>query len=93
MANLTLEELLKQITEICRKHKVEHLYLFGSYATDTATSTSDIDVVIRGGTDISALREEAERIPTLKKIDIFEYDRCHNPHIREDMIRYGRKIY
>ncbi len=93
MANLSLEEILKQITDICIRHGVEHLYLFGSYATDTAVPGSDIDIIIRGGRDISGLREETDRIPTLKKIDIFDYDHCANPHLKEDMDLYGKKIY
>ncbi|MCC8045295.1 MAG: nucleotidyltransferase domain-containing protein [Clostridiales bacterium] len=93
MANLTLEEILGMIEKACRKYQVEHLYLFGSYATGTATRTSDIDIIIKGGTDIFGLMDEIDRIPTLKKIDVFEYDKCANLYLKEDMDRYGRKIY
>ncbi|MCD7863351.1 MAG: nucleotidyltransferase domain-containing protein [Lachnospiraceae bacterium] len=93
MANLSMKEILCRIQALCQKHQVEHLYLFGSRADGTATETSDIDIIIRGGTDISGLKEEIDRIPTLKKIDIFEYDHCGNEYLKEDMDRYGRKIY
>ncbi|MCC8162854.1 MAG: nucleotidyltransferase domain-containing protein [Lachnospiraceae bacterium] len=93
MANLTIDEILKQVESLCRKHEVEHLYLFGSRANGTATETSDIDIIIKGGVRIFDLREEIDRIPTLKKIDIFEYDKCRNEYLKEDMNRYGRKIY
>ncbi|MCD8105091.1 MAG: nucleotidyltransferase domain-containing protein [Lachnospiraceae bacterium] len=93
MANLTLEEILGMIEKVCRKYQVEHLYLFGSYATGTATRTSDIDIIIKGGSDIFGLKDEIDRIPTLKRIDVFEYDKCENPYLKEDMDRYGRKIY
>ncbi|MCD8053195.1 MAG: nucleotidyltransferase domain-containing protein [Lachnospiraceae bacterium] len=72
MANLTIEEILDQVELLCRRYKVEHLYLFGSRANGTATETSDIDIIIKGGVRISDLKEEIERIPTLKKIDVFE---------------------
>ena len=90
---MTLEEILRQVEEICRKYDVEHLYLFGSYAKGTAMPYSDIDVIIKGGRDIWKLKEEIDNIPTLKKIDVFEYDACRNPYLKEDMDTYGRKIY
>ncbi|MCD8009392.1 MAG: nucleotidyltransferase domain-containing protein [Lachnospiraceae bacterium] len=93
MANLTIEEILNQVQTLCLKYQVEHLYLFGSRANGTATETSDIDIIIKGGVRISDLKEEIERIPTLKKIDVFEYDKCRNSYLKEDMDCYGRKIY
>ncbi len=93
MANLSMEEILLKVQALCRKHQVEHLYLFGSRADGTARETSDIDIIIKGGTDIMGLKEEIDRIPTLKKIDIFEYDHCKNAYLKEDMDRYGLKIY
>ncbi|MCD8222720.1 MAG: nucleotidyltransferase domain-containing protein [Clostridiales bacterium] len=93
MANLSIEEILDQVQALCQKHQVEHLYLFGSRATGTATETSDIDIIIKGGVRISDLKESIDKIPTLKKIDIFEYEKCKNQYLKEDMDRYGRKIY
>ncbi len=93
MENLSLEHILDEITKICQKYQVEHLYLFGSYATGTATSTSDIDIIIKGGTDFWKLKDEIDAIPTLKKIDIFEQERCSSKFLKEDMEQYGRQIY
>jgi hypothetical protein len=93
MANLSLDEIMQQVKTICQEYNVEHLYLFGSYATGTATKTSDIDIIIQGGENIRALKERIDEIKTLKKIDVFEYDKCKNQFLKEDMDKYGRKIY
>ncbi len=90
--NMSLEEILNSVVEICIKHDVEHVYLFGSYATGTARPTSDIDIVIKGGRDIDLLREEVDRIPTLKTIDLFIYNQKMNPYLREDIDRYAVEL-
>jgi len=64
---MTIEEILDSIEEICKREKVEHLYLFGSYAKNTQTSTSDIDIVVKNVPDIDKLKALIEDIPTLKK--------------------------
>ncbi len=46
---LTIAEIQKIITPICVKYGVKELYLFGSYARQEATNTSDIDIRINAG--------------------------------------------
>ena len=93
MRNMTIEEIIQQVTTICKNNGVEHLSLFGSYAKGTATKYSDIDFIVYGSVDIEHLQEQVDEIMTLKKIDLFEYDMCSNQYLKEDMDRYGRKIY
>ena len=83
--NLTIDEILEQIKKICLKNGVSHLYLFGSYASGTQTETSDIDIVVKGVPDYGKLYEEIQNIPTLKTIDIFEYEKCLNPYLRDEI--------
>jgi hypothetical protein len=90
---MKIENIIEQVTAICRKHQVEHLSLFGSYAKGTSTAYSDIDFIIYGDVDMESLREEIDGIMTLKKIDLFEYNLCQNQYLKEDMDKYGRKIY
>lgn len=90
---MTVEEIIEQVTMICKKNHVEHLALFGSYAKGTATKYSDLDFIIYGPVDMEKLREQIDEIMTLKKIDLFEYDLCRNQYLKEDMDRYARKIY
>lgn len=90
---MTVDEIIDQVTAICKKNRVEHLSLFGSYAKGTETQYSDVDFIVYGSVDIEKLQEEVDEIMTLKKIDLFEYDLCQNEYLKEDMDRYGRKIY
>ena len=90
---MTVEDIIKQVTEICKRNHVEHLSLFGSYAKETETKYSDLDFIIYGKVDMEQLQEQVDDIMTLKKIDLFEYDLCQNKYLKEDMDRYGKKIY
>ena len=91
--NMTINEIIEEVVRICKKNRVEHLSLFGSYARGTQTEESDIDFIVYGVKDIETLREEIDEIMTLKKIDVFDYDEVCNQFLREDMDEYGRKIY
>lgn len=91
--DMTTDEIIAAVTAICRKHQAAHLSLFGSYARGTQTAHSDIDFIVYGVPDFDALQEEIEEIPTLKRIDLFDYDEVCSDYLREDMDNYGRKIY
>lgn len=90
---MAISELIEQVIFICKKNKVEHLKLFGSFATDTAVESSDIDFVVYGCKDILQLEEDLKEIDTLRKIDIFDYDSIRNPFLLEDIKKYGKQIY
>lgn len=93
MNTMPISELIEQVTEICKKNGVKRLDLFGSFATGTATPTSDIDFVVYGCNNLIKLETDLEQIETLRKIDIFDYDSIHNEFLREDIHKYGKQIY
>ncbi len=72
---------------------MKHLALFGSYAKGTWTKYSDMDFIVSEVPDMDELEERIDAIDTLTKIDLFEYERCENRFLKEDMKRYARKIY
>lgn len=39
---MTVGDIIKQVTEICKRNHVEHLSLFGSYAKGTETKYGDL---------------------------------------------------
>ena len=81
---MKISEIIKRVTQICRSLHVVRLDLFGSFATGTATSRSDVDFVVYG---------EVEKIDTLRKIDFFYYDEIENRYLLEDIKKYGKQIY
>ena len=90
---MLISEIIEKVTQICKENKVEHLVLFGSFATESATTTSDVDFVVYGCEDIIKLEKDLEEIETLRKIDIFDYNNIKNKYLLEDIEKYGRKIY
>ena len=90
---MPISELITRVAEICRENGVKKLYLFGSFATGTATPESDIDFVVYGCRDLLKLEEELAEIDTLRKIDIFDYDSINNPFLLEDIKKHGKQIY
>lgn len=90
---MPVSELIEKVTEICKKNGIKRLDLFGSFATGTATPTSDIDFVVYGCENVLQLENDLAGIDTLRKIDIFDYDSINNPFLLEDIIKYGKQIY
>ena len=90
---MPVSELIEKVAAVCKKNGVKRLDLFGSFATDTAAPTSDIDFVVYGCRDLLQLEEDLAEIDTLRKIDIFDYDNIHNEFLLEDIKKYGKQIY
>lgn len=55
---MEFQEIIKQITSICKENNVTSLLLFGSYTKGTNTEKSDIDIVVRGNYNFLKLEEE-----------------------------------
>lgn len=93
MHTMPISTLIAQVTAICKRNGVKRLDLFGSFATGTATPTSDIDFVVYGCNDLIQLENDLTEINTLRKIDIFDFDSIHNEFLLEDIRKYGKQIY
>lgn len=90
---MSVNEVIDEIVERCKKYNVEKVVLYGSRAKGTALERSDIDIAVYGVEKFSDLQDEIEDIPTLYKIDMVCVDECHNKLLLEDIEIYGRKIY
>ena len=92
--NTSNGEIISLVIEVCRNHGVKHLYLYGSYAKGLVKPGSDFDFAIQGFNGrIDDLLEDIENIRTLKEIDVVEYDKITNNLLKEEIDKYGRKIY
>ena len=93
---MPISEIIEKVTMICKKNNVKRLDLFGSFATGTATPTSDIDFVVYGCDNLMQLEDDLQKIETLRKIDIFDFDsinEIHDEYLLEDIKKYGKQIY
>ena len=90
---MPIDELIERVASVCKRSGAEHLDLFGSFATGTATARSDIDFVVYGDVDSELLNQMISQIDTLRKIDIFYYNEINDEYLLEDIENYGRKIF
>ncbi|WP_293736110.1 nucleotidyltransferase domain-containing protein [uncultured Phascolarctobacterium sp.] len=94
---LMLDEIKVLVSSLVKKYNAEYAILFGSYARGEATRESDIDIIIVGGTNFSALDvlafgEELREL-TNKKVDAFELREVEqNTEFYQNILREGVKI-
>lgn len=94
----TIEELKIILQEILGDFAVKRAILFGSYAKNSATSTSDIDLVIDSEGKLlnikfyGLLEDLVQKLQ--KDIDLFEISEIHeNSRIYNDIQKEGVIVY
>ena len=90
---MPIDELIERVASVCKRCGAEHLDLFGSFATGTATARSDIDFVVYSCDNLMQLEDDLLQIETLRKIDIVDFDSIRNEYLLEDIKKYGKQIY
>jgi len=88
------------IKNLCNKHKVTRLYLFGSFANGTPKPNSDIDFLVTfGNVDLYNyfdnylnLRDELEKIYK-RKVDLVEEQTVKNPFLLQSINQSKQLIY
>ncbi len=88
-----------QIDEICARHKVERLFVFGSVAKGVANDQSDIDFLVRfkqmdlSGYLINLLNFKDQLSKLFKKeVDIIEEQTLSNPYLIHS-INQNKKLF
>lgn len=94
---LLVDEIKGLVSRLVKKYRAKYVILFGSYARGEATAKSDIDIIIVGGKNFSALDvlafgEELREL-TNKKVDAFELREVEkNTEFYQNILREGVKI-
>lgn len=95
-----LEEHHQTIKELCAKHKVKRLSVFGSSLTENFSHESDIDFIVEFQ-DVDATKY-ADNYFELKfslegllrrPIDLLEYKAIRNPFLRGNIDRTKQLVY
>jgi len=90
--NMTILEPIKDIVKDIEE--IEFAYLFGSYATDSNTQNSDIDIAIFVKDDSSLLDAHLHthhqlEIKLKKEIDVVTLNNAKNFHLIKDILDQG----
>lgn len=94
---LMIDEIKVLVSSLVKKYNAEYAILFGSYARGEATRESDIDIIIVGGTNFSAMDvlafgEELREL-TNKNVDAFELREVEkNTEFYQNILREGVRI-
>ncbi len=95
-----LDNYLNQIENLCKKHKVKNLFVFGSVLTENFSDNSDIDLIIEINTNDPI--DYAENYFDFKfkledllkrKIDLLEQKALKNKYLIENIDKTKRIIY
>ena len=96
-----IKEKYSEFVDLCRSHKVNKIYAFGSSITDHFDpETSDIDIVVSIDIEDPADRGEAllslwDKLEALfkRKVDLLTEDSIRNPYLKSNINRTKKIIY
>ncbi|NOQ45416.1 MAG: hypothetical protein GQ559_01875 [Desulfobulbaceae bacterium] len=92
---MTLQQYTPTILQVAAKYGAGNVRIFGSFATGTPTSSSDIDLLVnldsdRDLLDLIGFKQELEE-QTGRKVDVVT-EKGLSPHLRETIIRQAKAI-
>ncbi len=93
---LNLEDIVDSVTSIIENHNIEYCYLYGSYAKNIATRTSDVKLLISNspkGLALIALQEKLN-LSLHKKVSLLIIDDAiQNPNLVKTILKDGIRIF
>jgi len=96
-----IKEKYDDFIDLCRSHKVDKIYAFGSSITNHFDpDKSDIDIIVKIDIDDPADRGEAllslwDNLEILfnRKVDLLTEDSIRNPYLKSNIDRTKKLIY
>lgn len=93
---LKCEQIVERVTQVLDNYDVNFCYLFGYYAKNKATETSDVDLLIdtsTKGLDYYQIVEEL-RQRLCKRVDVLDFMQLKdNLDLTKEILTDGVKIY
>lgn len=95
------ENIMGEIGQVCRRHNVRKLYIFGSALTEQFNKqTSDVDILvemlplqpIKRGEHLIQLWNELEHL-FKRKVDLLTPESLHNPYLIQEIERTKSLVY
>lgn len=97
LSTITMEinDIISKFLNITKEFSgIKSVILFGSYAKNNQTKTSDIDIAISGEYDYFTLIDKIkDEINTLKRFDIVNYDEIVSKSFKKEIDTHGRILY
>jgi predicted nucleotidyltransferase len=91
-----IDKIKKQVLPIVKRNKIRRAGIFGSFATGSFTNTSDVDILVELGNNISLLdfvRIKLDLEDSLqRKVDLVEY-KAIKPRLRKQILEEEIRIY
>jgi len=95
-----VEQNINAVSQFCRQHQVENMYVFGSVLTNDFTSASDIDFLVKFGhvevekyfDNYIDLKMSLEHFFN-RSVDLLEEQTVKNPVLRRTIDRNKKLIY
>jgi predicted nucleotidyltransferase len=95
-----IQENIEELRELCKKHHVREMFVFGSVLTEDFKSDSDIDLLVRfSGVDLKDYFDNfmdfKESLETLfsRPVDLVEIQTLKNPILKRSIDRSKKILY
>jgi predicted nucleotidyltransferase len=95
-----IERNIKLIVELCKKHNVRQLFVFGSVLTRKFSDKSDIDLIVdfqdvdlyNYADNYFDFKDALERL-FKREVDLLEDKAIRNPYMRQSIDSSKKRIY
>ena len=84
-----IENNIQKIIDLCKKHKVHKLFVFGSILTNRFNDNSDIDLVVDNYFDFKYALENLFG----REVDLLEEQTIKNPYLKKNVDATKTLIY